>query len=197
MVFYGAESGDQAAIDRMDKGGLRVDDTLALNRLARRHGVRPEFSFVLANPGDPEGDVARSLELIRALKRDNPDCEIILYLYTPVPLPGMYDDARREGFRLPQTIDEWLSPDWAGYDARRDPRTPWSSAALRRHVYDFETVLHARFPTISDLHLGTGQRRVLRALARVRWRFGWYASPWELRLLQRAWSYRRPEEMGF
>jgi protein-tyrosine-phosphatase len=37
----------------------------------------------------------------------------------------------------------------------------------------------------------------LRALAEARWRLGWYKAPYELRLLQKAWGYRRPEEMGF
>jgi len=197
MVFFGAESGDQDAIDQMDKGGLTVADTRALNRLARRHGIRPEFSFVLANPGDPERDVSRSLALVRELKRDNPDCEIILYLYTPVPLPGMYDEAQKLGFSLPETLDAWLSPEWAAYDRRRNPRTPWMRPALVDSVYDFETVLHARYPTVSDLRIGPWQRRALRALSEARWRLGWYKAPYELRFLQRAWGYRRPEEMGF
>lgn len=197
MVFYGAESGDQDAIDGMEKGGLRVEDTRALNRLARRHGIRPEFSFVLGNPGDPERDVDRSLALARQLKRENPECEIILYLYTPVPLPGMYDAAKDQGFHLPETLDGWLSPEWSSFDGRRDPRTPWITPALVRRVYDFETVLHARHPTVSDLRLSLVQRRVLRVLSAARWRTGVYRAPYELRVLQRLWDYRRPEEMGF
>lgn len=197
MVFYGAESGDQDAIDGMDKGGLLVEDTRALNRLAKRHGVRPEFSFVLGNPGDPERDVTRSLELARTLKRENPDCEIILYLYTPVPLPGMYEEAKRQGYALPETLDAWLSPEWSSFDRRRDPRTPWLTDALVRRVYDFEAVLHARHPTISDLNLTPRRRRALHALSAVRWRFGWYRSPVEIKALLRLWRYRRPEEMGF
>jgi len=197
MVFFGAESGDQDAIDGMEKGGLTVADTRALNRLARRHGIRPEFSFVLANPGDPERDVSRSLALVRDLKADNPDCEIILYLYTPVPLPGMYTEAQKQGFTLPETLDDWLSPAWTGFDRRRDPRTPWLTERLVRRVYDFETVLHARHPTVSDLRLAPWQRLALRALAEARWRLGWYRAPYELRVLQKVWDYRRPEEMGF
>ena len=197
MVFYGAESGDQDAIDGMEKGGLCVDDTRAVNRLAMRHGVRPEFSFVLGNPGDPERDVARSLELIRDLKADNPDCEIILYLYTPVPLPGMYEEAKRQGYALPDTLDAWLSPEWSGFDRRRDPRTPWLTDRLIRQVYDFEAVLHARYPTVSDLNLSPRRRRALRVASAARWRFGVYGAPLEIKALLKLWQYRRPEEMGF
>jgi radical SAM superfamily enzyme YgiQ (UPF0313 family) len=197
MVFFGAESGDDETLERMDKGGLRVADTRALNRLARRHGIRPEFSFVLGSPGDPEAEVARTLAFVRALKSDNPDCEIILYLYTPVPLPGMYDEATAGGFRFPETLDAWLSPPWSTFAGRRDPRTPWMTTALVRRVHDFETVLHARHPSVSDHNLRDWQRAVLRLLSAPRYRTGHVAHPWELRVLQKLWGYRRPEEMGF
>ncbi|GDX79619.1 magnesium-protoporphyrin IX monomethyl ester cyclase [Deltaproteobacteria bacterium] len=197
MVFFGAESGDDEALDRMDKGGLRVADTLALNQLALRHGVVPEFSFVLGNAGDPERDVRKSLELVRRLKHDNPACEIILYLYTPVPLPGQWDEAERLGMKFPTDLDGWLAPPWASFDARRTASTPWMTSALRREIYDFEVVLNARFPTATDRNLAGWQRSLLRYAAAPRWRTGLTRAPWELKLLQRAWAYRRPEEMGF
>lgn len=197
MVFYGAESGDQDALDQMDKGGLQVGDIRALNRVARQHGIAPEFSFVLGNPRHPQRDIDLTLDLVRAIKAENPSAEIILYLYTPVPLPGMYDEARKGGFAFPETLDDWLSPTWSTYAGRRNPHTPWITEAMIRQVRDFETVLHARHPTASDLNLGRWQRRALRVLAAPRYRLGMYARPWELKVLQRAWKYRRPEEMGF
>jgi anaerobic magnesium-protoporphyrin IX monomethyl ester cyclase len=197
MVFYGAESGDQAALDAMDKGGLQVADIRALNRRAKGHGIIPEFSFVLGNPADPAGDIDRSLRLVEALKDENPDCEIILYLYTPVPLPGMFDQATEQGFAFPDSLDDWLSPQWYRYEDRRNPGTPWLTPSLIRRVYDFEAVLHARWPSTSDRNLRRWQRAVLRALSTPRQRLRLYQHPYELKLLQRAWSYRRPEEMGF
>jgi anaerobic magnesium-protoporphyrin IX monomethyl ester cyclase len=197
MVFYGAESGDQEALDAMDKGGLQVEQIRALNRRARRYGIIPEFSFVLGNPMDPEGDIERSLRLILELKAENPRCEIILYLYTPVPLPGMLDEQGAEGFGFPMTLDEWLSPQWYRYEDRRDPGTPWLTPAMVRRVYDFESVLHARWPSVSDRNLRPWQRRLLRAAGAPRYHLGWYRRPVELKLLQRLWRYRRPEEMGF
>ncbi|MBM4390796.1 MAG: cobalamin-dependent protein [Deltaproteobacteria bacterium] len=197
MVFYGAESGDDAALDAMDKGGLRVSDTRELNRLAARHGIVPEFSFVLGNAADPERDVALSLELVRDLKADNPACEIILYLYTPVPLPGQWDEAKKLGFSFPTSLDGWFAPPWTDFDHRRVESTPWMTPALRRRIDDFETVLNARFPTATDLNLSPPRRRLVQALAAPRWRLGRYAAPVELRALLRLYRYRRPEEMGF
>jgi radical SAM superfamily enzyme YgiQ (UPF0313 family) len=197
MVFYGAESGDDEALAAMDKGGLTVKDTLELNLRARSYGIVPEFSFVLGNPKDPEGDIERSLALVRRLKDANPSCEIILYLYTPVPLPGQYDEAKKQGFAFPSTLDEWLSPRWYRYEDRRNPGTPWLTPRMVRRVYDFEAVLHARYPTVSDRNLSRWQRTVLRVLSSARYRSGITQRPVEIQALQRLWSYRRPEEMGF
>lgn len=197
MVFYGAESGDQDALDAMNKGGLQVHQTVELNLLARRHGVIPEFSFVLGNPGRPAAEVESSLALIRRLKAENPACEIILYLYTPVPLPGMYDEAVAQGFAFPTTLDDWVAPPWDRYESRRRAVTPWVDAKLVRRIYDFEAVLHARWPSASDRNLSAWQRRVLQALSAPRWRSGRVGRPLELQALQRLWHYRRPEEMGF
>lgn len=197
MVFYGAENADQATLEAMNKGGLQVHETLELNRRAASFGVIPEFSFVLGNPVDPQGDVEATLALIRRLKEDNGACEIILYMYTPVPLPGMYDQAVAQGFRFPQTLDEWLAPPWTRYEERRNAVTPWHDPALVRRVYDFEAVLHARWPSVSDHHLRPWQRGLLRALSEPRWRAGRTGRPLELRALQKLWHYRRPEEMGF
>jgi anaerobic magnesium-protoporphyrin IX monomethyl ester cyclase len=197
MVFYGAESGDQEALDQMDKGGLQVGDIRALNRVAKHHGIAPEFSFVLGNPKAPQRDIDLTLALVREIKTENPAAEIILYLYTPVPLPGMYDEAVKGGFAFPETLDDWLSPAWASYAGRRNPHTPWITDAMVAQVRDFETVLHARHPTASDLNLGRWQRRALKVLAAPRYRLGLYSKPWEIKVLQKAWRYRRPEEMGF
>jgi len=197
MVFYGAESADQATLDAMDKGGLQVHETAELNLRAKAHGIVPEFSFVLGNPVNPEAEVAATLALIRRLKADNEACEIILYMYTPVPLPGIFDQAVARGFAFPEDLDAWLAPPWTTYEERRNAVTPWHDADMVRRIYDFEAVLHARYPSVSDRNLRPWQRRVLRALSGPRWHSGRVGRPLELRALQKLWHYRRPEEMGF
>src|SRR5207248_9970128 len=70
MVFMGAESGSDETLKRMNKGGAAsTDKTLALAAKAREYGIVPEFSFVMGNPPDPEGDVRGTLEFIRKVKR--------------------------------------------------------------------------------------------------------------------------------
>ncbi|MDH4064954.1 MAG: B12-binding domain-containing radical SAM protein [Acidobacteriota bacterium] len=199
MVFCGAESGSTETLEHMNKGGTAaVELTVDLAARMKSYGVVPEFSFVVGNPPDPAADLEGTLRFIRRLKRVNPATEIILYVYTPVPLAGqMYDSARARGFRFPETLDEWVSDPWNAFALRRDPATPWSQGAMRRRVREFESVLNAYYPTVTDGRLTGPRRQALRALAAWRYHTRVYRRPVELELLQRAFHYQRPETTGF
>jgi anaerobic magnesium-protoporphyrin IX monomethyl ester cyclase len=199
MVFCGAESGSDDVLARMNKGG-RAEASLAIDlaRRMREHDIVPEFSFVVGNPPDPIADVRDTIAFIRRIKAVNPATEVILYTYSPVPLEGsLYDTARAMGFRFPETLDEWLSGDWREFALRRDPRTPWLGANWRAVLRDFESVLNAYYPTVTDTRLTPPVRGLLRALAGWRYRMGWYGLPLELRACQRLFGYQRPETTGF
>jgi radical SAM superfamily enzyme YgiQ (UPF0313 family) len=199
MVFLGAESGSDETLRRMNKGGTAsTDKTIEIARKTATYGILPEFSFVLGNPPDPEADVSHTLEFIRRLKRVNPRSEIILYMYTPVPLAGeLYDQARASGFAFPTTLDEWLDPAWQDFSQRRSANVPWLHDPLRRSVHDFERVLNAYYPTSTDYRLRGPRRWILRALSAWRYHARLYRHPIELRVLQRLVSYQRPETSGF
>ena len=96
MVFCGAESGSTDTLARMNKGGTAAAElTLELARRMKSYDIVPEFSFVVGNPPDPEGDLRDTLAFIRRVKRINPATEIILYVYSPVPEPASLDAADR------------------------------------------------------------------------------------------------------
>jgi hypothetical protein len=199
MVFCGAESGSDVVLARMNKGGqATVQATLDLTARLGRLGIVPEYSFVLGNPPDPEGDIATTLAFVRRLKRINPATEVVLYLYTPVPQDGtLYEEARALGFRFPETLDGWLNGDWQEFALRRDPHAPWLPARLVSHVRNFEHVLNAYYPTSTDARLRGLRRTVLRALGSWRYHLRLYAWPLELRAFHRYVGYRRPETTGF
>ena len=199
MVFCGAESGSTDMLKRMNKGGTASADlTIELARRMKSHGIVPEFSFVVGNPPDPEADLAQTLAFIRRIKQINDATEIILYVYSPVPMDGtFYEAARDEGFRFPDTLEGWVSDRWHAFALRRNPTTPWSHGAIRERVRDFESVLNAYYPTVTDTRLTPARRRLLRAASAWRYHAKAYARPVELNLLQRAFRYQRPETTGF
>jgi radical SAM superfamily enzyme YgiQ (UPF0313 family) len=199
MVFCGAESGSTAMLKRMNKGGTASAElTIELAARMKAHGIVPEFSFVVGNPPDPEADLAQTLSFIRRLKQVNEAAEIILYVYSPVPMDGtFYEAAQSEGFKFPETLEGWVSDKWHAFALRRDPSTPWSHGEVRRKVRDFESVLNAYYPTVTDMRMTPARRKLLRAASAWRYHARAYTRPVELNFLQRAFRYQRPETTGF
>ncbi|MEM9022583.1 MAG: radical SAM protein, partial [Bacteroidota bacterium] len=62
---------------------------------------------------------------------------------------------------------------------------------------NFETVLNAYYPTVSDFKLSSLQRKTMHWLSRPRYRWNLYSRPYELKALQKVWKYRQPEIEGF
>ena len=199
MVFCGAESGSTEMLKRMNKGGTASAElTIELAARMKSFGVVPEFSFVVGNPPDPESDLAQTLSFIRRLKQVNDATEIILYVYSPVPMDGnFYEAAQNEGFSFPDTLEGWMSDKWHTFALRRDPSTPWSHGEVRQKVRDFESVLNAYYPTVTDMRMTPARRKLLRAASAWRYHTKAYAKPLELNFLQRAFRYQRPETTGF
>ena len=199
MVFMGAESGSAETLKRMDKGGtMSPEKTLEMARLMQSYNIIPEFSFVMGNPPDPEGDIRGTMEFIRKVKNINPRAEIIMYLYTPVPLSGdLYDEAVAEGFAFPRTLEEWVRPMWSNFSQRRSITMPWMKQPLQQRLHDFERVLNAYYPTATDPKLNNFWRIMLRAASAWRYHLSFYRFPLELRALQYVIAYQRPETSGF
>jgi pyruvate-formate lyase-activating enzyme len=199
MVFSGAESGTDETLAAMNKGGKASSQlTLELAARMRRYGIVPEFSFVLGCPPDPEKDVDRTFAFIRKLKTINPSTEIVLYTYTPVPMDGsLYAAAQHAGFAFPRTLEEWATPEWQQLSMRRGDNIPWVDHGVRRRVRNFERVINAFYPTVTDPRLTGLNRVVLKAASAWRYALQWYGAPYELRALHRLMQYQRPETTGF
>ncbi|MSS71430.1 MAG: radical SAM protein [Candidatus Latescibacteria bacterium] len=201
MIFLGAESGSDEQLRRMNKGGTQTGETvLLLAERFRRDDIIPEFSFVLGGPAEDVGaEIEREIGFIREVKRRNQDAEIILYIYAPVPTPGsdLFGVASQEGFSFPDRLEDWLRPEWKALDLRRNPHTPWLKPRHVTRIADFESVLNAVYPTVSDIRLRPWKRRVLKALGAWRWAMKVYGLPYEIRLFHRLFRYRQPEQEGF
>jgi anaerobic magnesium-protoporphyrin IX monomethyl ester cyclase len=202
MIFLGAESSSNDVLAQMDKGGTQTSDTvLQLARRLKDFRIIPEFSFVLGTPSDDvDAQIERDIQYIRRIKSINLRSEIVIYVYSPV----FFDDApllrqaRSFGFEFPKQLTDWLDPVWQGFDLRKNPQTPWLEPRQIERIMNFERVLNARFPTVSDIKLKRWQTRILKTLGSWRYAFSFYAAPWEIRLVaNRLFRYRQPEIEGF
>ena len=205
MAYIGAEAGSDAVLKSMHKG-TTVEQTFEVAARCREYGVIPEFSFVLGGPDDPEGEIEKTLSFIKRVKKVHPDCEVILYFYSPTPQRDpqfMQADTNSprlpilknygpHGPTLPTTPEEWTQPQWISYVCHQD--APWLSPTLRQRVKDFARVLACRFPTVQDYKTPQWGKNLLKAASSWRYASGKYGNPWELNLIQRAIPLRQPQK---
>lgn len=204
MIFFGAETSNDELLKKMDKGGTQTTEQMKkFAARMKRFGIIPEYSFVLGFPAKtPEkvnDQIDRDIAYIKEIKTINPDTEIIIYVYSPVPTEGseLYELVTASGFKFPEKLEDWLNPEWQNFDLRKNPLTPWLSAAMVEKIQGFETVLNAQYPTVSDFRLTPLKRSILKTLSSLRYKQNFYSLPYELKALQKLWRYRQPEIEGF
>jgi radical SAM superfamily enzyme YgiQ (UPF0313 family) len=192
MIFFGAESGSDWVLREMNKG-LKTEQTLELAARIRNFGITPEFSFVVGNPHDPERDTRECLRFIRKIKKINPDSEIIMQHYIPVPQrTGMYGDIDAQ-MQFPDTVEEWATERWYNFTTRKDPVSPWLRTSTKRLIDNFELIVASRWPTVQDIRLPEWGRYLLKSLSAWRYGLEFYGWPLELEWAQRFINLRKPK----
>ncbi|MDR3667090.1 MAG: radical SAM protein [Ignavibacteriaceae bacterium] len=205
MIFFGAESGNDDLLSKMDKGGTQTGQlTMAFAGRMKNYGIIPEYSFILGFPAETSKQVMKQIDddidFIKRIKDINPSTEIIIYIFSPVPTESseLLLQSEKLGFHFPNNLDEWLEPEWEKFDTHHNPLTPWLTAEMVDKIHNFETVLNGYYPTISDYKLLPIQRRIIRSLSTLRYKRNIYSYPYEIKALQKYWlKYRRPEVEGF
>lgn len=205
MIFFGAETSNDEILAQMDKGGTQTAEQIReFAARMKKFNIIPEYSFVLGMPADDEQKVMDQIDqdiaFIKEIKQINPDTEIIIYTYSPVPTEGseLYESVKAAGFAFPEKLEDWLDPQWENFDLRRNPLTPWLKPYMIDRIQGFETVLNAQYPTASDFKLTSLQKKVIKGISSFRYKNNIFRFPYELKLLQKFWlRYRRPETEGF
>jgi anaerobic magnesium-protoporphyrin IX monomethyl ester cyclase len=204
MIFFGAESGNDEVLKKMDKGGKQSrKQILEFAARLKKFDIIPEYSFVLGTPAETqqkaERQIDQEIEFIKEVKKINPQTEIIIYIFSPVPTEGsdLYNEVIKRGFRFPENLEDWLNPQWSNFDLRKNPLTPWLKPHMIDKIRNFETVLNGYYPTLSDHKLTPAKRNILRLASSARYKSGFYSQPLEIKALHKLWRYRQPETEGF
>lgn len=204
IIFFGAESGNDAVLKQLDKGGTQTGEQII--RFAERmknFDIIPEYSFVLGTPAPTPEQVMRQIEFdisfIKKVKGVNPKTEIVVYTYSPVPTEGseLYNEVLATGFEFPKILEDWINPQWEKFDLRKNPLTPWLTTEMIDTIRNFETVLNGYYPTVSDIRMSDTKRNIIKLVSGLRYRTNFYRFPYEIKLLHRIWKYRQPEIQGF
>ena len=166
-------------IDRIKKD-IKLEQVFKSAEKIRRHGVKGIFPFIVGFPGESDASVRASLDVakrLRAMSPISPEFETPIFYFKPYPGSPLTDDAVRDGYALPATLDEWSRFDFIGSAG------PWVSAEKHRLV--------ERFKFYQRIAWSAGTLRPLRTLARWRLARDAYAIP--LEKLLGDWLWPQPE----
>ncbi|MBS1601041.1 MAG: radical SAM protein [Bacteroidetes bacterium] len=204
MIFFGAETGNDEILKRMDKGGTQSGQQIReFAARMKKFDIIPEYSFVLGTPAETPEKVMQYIDqdiaFIKEIKEINPSTEIVIYTYSPVPTEGseLFRKSQESGFKFPETLEDWISPHWENFDMRKNPLTPWLTPEMIDKIRNFETVLNGYYPTVSDIRLNGLKRKLMHLVSGLRYRTSLYKYPYEIKLMHRLWNYRQPEIQGF
>ncbi|MGD1093063.1 MAG: radical SAM protein [Bryobacteraceae bacterium] len=191
MIFFGVESGSNRKLAEMKKE-ITAEQSLELAARMRQFDIVPEYSLIFGNPSDSVSDFHETVAFARKVKRINPDIEIVVQTYVPVPQRRGEMYGKLDSLELPTTVEEWATDRWFRFSIREDPELAWLPPELRRRIKGFETVMNARWPTVQDWRLPRWARWMLKGLGSWRYAMGAFNNPFELRWAQKIVRLRQP-----
>ena len=107
QIWMGAESGNTDILKYMNKK-VNIDQILSAMVRTKKVAIRPAVSFILGSYGETDTSIEDTLGLYDKILRVNPDAEINgVFVYTPYPGASMYEDAVKNGFDAPKSLEEW------------------------------------------------------------------------------------------
>lgn len=106
-LFVGLESGSNRVLKLIDKGSTR-EQAIQANRILARSSIKPVYAFMAGFPHETVGDAQQTLSLMAQLLDENPQALITeTSFYTPFPGTTLYNECRRLGVQLPDSIEGW------------------------------------------------------------------------------------------
>lgn len=130
-VIIGVESGSQEMMDRIKKD-IKLEQVFRSAEKCKRHGVNVIFPFIIGFPDEPDDSVRASMEVAKRLRSMSPNFETPIFYFKPYPGTSITDDAVRDGFTLPCSLDDWSRFDFIGSAG------PWVSPEKHRLVERFK-----------------------------------------------------------
>lgn len=197
MILTGAESGSQEALDLIHKD-LKVDQIRRFAELCRKYHMRVFYSYIVGLPWSKskkknerqiENSLKQSLHQIENLMNIKQGDRFSISIYTPYPGSELYNRALKLGLRAPRSLVGWTKFMAVPEDAFEvDTRRKWITRSqslrvsmLTQYIFGMmdiparDRVAVKMHPIPRALFLFSWNTGLL--LARLRWRFKFWALP--------------------
>lgn len=138
-VLVGVESGSQEMMDWLKKD-IKMEQVWHVAEQCKRFGIEVIFPFIVGFPGESEKSFRASLDMARKLRAMSPGFTTPIFYFKPYPGSQITQDVVAQGYRLPQTLEEWTDFDYVDGSSG-----PWVTPERFRKVERFKFYNKAAF----------------------------------------------------
>ncbi len=107
-IVIGAESGDQEALDLINKK-IKVEDNLRMLKVCKKHNIRTRFHTMICFPFNPNKDFYKTLNLVGKAILIDRKVEVSIRFYKPIPKTPLYQLCLDKGFVHPSSTKELIA----------------------------------------------------------------------------------------
>jgi len=107
LLSFGAESGSPDVLKKIKKG-ITPEEIINSAKMCLKHGVIPQYSFMIGLPGETKKDMRLTLKLIDSLLALSDKVQILgPQAFRPYPGSELYSECLASGWKAPESLDEW------------------------------------------------------------------------------------------
>jgi len=188
LLSFGAESGSPRILEKIKKD-TTPEEILNSAKVCLRHGIIPQYSFMIGLPGETKKEMFMTLALIDNLIKLSDRVQILgPQAFRPYPGSELYKECVASGWREPSSLEEWahLIENELSYLTVRN--FPWvrdkdfvesMEAYVRFGAHSIKSAMG------SSVKAGQWLKLPFVLLCKLRWKLKFFAWPIEFKLAKK------------
>lgn len=127
-LAFGVESGSERILKLINKD-ITIGQVFAAIDKLKIAGINSKYYFMAGFPTEGFDDLYKTTDLIQKMRRADPQIRIPAWrIFTPYPGTGLYQLAIEQGWRPPQSLEEWADYDFSA------ARMPWLKGKKKKII---------------------------------------------------------------
>lgn len=126
-VLVGVESGSQEMMDWLKKD-IKIEQVIATAEKCKKANIGIQFPFIVGFPEESSKAFRNSINFAIKLSNLSPEFKPVIFYYKPYPGTPITDDLIKNGYQMPQSMNEWSNFDYVSNSG------PWVTEERKKEV---------------------------------------------------------------
>lgn len=190
LLSFGAESGSPKILKKIKKD-ITPEQVINSAKQCLKHGIIPQYSFMIGLPGETRADMYQTLKLIDQLVALGDKVQILgPQAFRPYPGSVLYEECLQAGWQAPQSLLEWSRLIEGELSYLTVKNFPWVKRSDKDLVESIEAYVRFGAHSLkSAMGSSVKAKKYLKLgfvlLCQLRWRLKFFAYPLEFKLAKK------------